>query len=92
MDLHDRAFDRELAALLFEQPRALHQLALVELPLRLGGVEQGERRQGVVALAALGRRLRDRLGVRHRQGRHRNLRLGGVRLQADVCRTRLETG
>src|SRR5205823_4362545 len=29
MDLHDRAFDRELAALLFEQPRALHQLALV---------------------------------------------------------------
>ena len=33
MDLDDRAFDRELAALLLEQPRAVHQLALVDLAL-----------------------------------------------------------
>ena len=33
MDLDDRALDRELAALLLEQPRAIHQLALVDLPL-----------------------------------------------------------
>ena len=35
MDLHDRAFDRELAALLLEQARAVHQLALVDLALGL---------------------------------------------------------
>ena len=35
VDLDDRAFDRELAALLLEQPRAVHQLALVDLLLGL---------------------------------------------------------
>ena len=34
MDLGDGAVDRELAALFFEQPRAVHQLALVDLPDR----------------------------------------------------------
>ena len=31
VDLDDGALDRELAALLLEQPRAFHQLALVDL-------------------------------------------------------------
>ena len=69
MDLHDRALDRELAAFLFEQARAVHQLALVDLALGLGRVEQRERRQGVLALAALGRRLGHRLRIGQRQRR-----------------------
>ena len=44
MNLRDRAFDRELAALLFEQARAFHQLALVDLPLGLRRIEQRQRR------------------------------------------------
>ena len=35
MDLDDGAFDGELAALFFEQPRAFHQLALIDFPLIL---------------------------------------------------------
>ena len=72
MNLDDRAFDRELAALLLEQPRAVHQLALVDLALGLRRVEQRERRQRVLALAALGRRLRRRLGIGQRQRRRRH--------------------
>ena len=34
VDLDDRALDRELAALLLEQPRAFHQLAFVDLAAR----------------------------------------------------------
>ena len=49
VDLHDRAFDRELAALLFEQPRAFHQLALVDLALGLRRIEQRQRRERVGA-------------------------------------------
>ena len=45
VDLHDAAFDGELAALLLELPRALHQLALVDLALAPRRVEQRERRQ-----------------------------------------------
>ena len=43
---------------------AVHQLALVDLALGLRRVEQRERRQRVVALAPLGRRLRRRLRIR----------------------------
>ena len=49
MDLHDAAFDRELAALLLEQPRAVHQLALVDLALGL------RRRRAAPAAAACSR-------------------------------------
>ena len=52
MDLDDRAFDRELAALLLEQARAVHQLALVDLALGFGRVEQRKRRQRVRPLLA----------------------------------------
>ena len=52
MDLDDGAFDRELAALLLEQPRAVHQLALVDLPLALRRVEQRQRRQRVGAASS----------------------------------------
>ena len=45
MDLDDGALDGELAALLFEQPRGVHQLALVDLALVLRRVEQRDRRQ-----------------------------------------------
>jgi hypothetical protein len=50
VNLHDRAFDRELPALVFEQPGAFHELALVDLPLGLRRVEQGHRRERVFAL------------------------------------------
>ena len=60
MNLHDRAFDRELAALFLEQPRALHQLALVDLPLGLRRIEQRHRRQREAAHPALDRRARRR--------------------------------
>ncbi len=71
MDLHDRAFDRELAALLLEQPRAFHQLALVDLALDLGRVEQRQRRQRVAAHAALDRRARGGVALAERQRRRR---------------------
>ncbi len=76
MDLRDRPLDRELAAFLFQQARAVHQLALVDLALGLGRVEQRQRRQGIVALAPLGRRFghRLRVGQRQRRGRHGDLR------------------
>ena len=64
MNLHDRAFDRELAALLLQQPRAVHQLALVDFAFRLRRVQESEGRQGVVPFAALRRRLRRRLRIR----------------------------
>ena len=79
VNLHDAALDRELAALLLEQPRAVHQLALVDLALGLRRVEQRDRRQRVVALAALGRRLRRRLGIGQRQRRRDDLRRLGRR-------------
>ena len=77
VDLHDRAFDRELAALLLEQPRPFHQLALVDLPLALRRVEQRQRRERVRPPLALGRQL-VRLGQRQRRGRrHRRLLIAG---------------
>ena len=51
MNLDDRTFDREFAALLFEQPRAVHQLALVDLAFAARRVEQRERRQRIGAFA-----------------------------------------
>ena len=54
MDLDDRALDGELAALLLEQPRRFHQLALVDLALGLRRIEQRRRRQRVAAQPALG--------------------------------------
>ena len=79
MDLHNAALDRELATLLLEQPRAVHQLALVDLAFGLGGVEQRGGRQRVVALASLGRRLRGRfdLGQGKRGRGHAHLRRPG---------------
>src|SRR5206468_37996 len=78
-DLHNAALDRELATLLLEQPRAVHQLALVDLAFGLGGVEQRGGRQRVVALASLGRRLRGRfdLGQGKRGRGHAHLRRPG---------------
>ena len=74
MDLRDLAFDGELAALLLELPRRVHQLALVDLALGLGGVEQRRRRQRERAVRALRRRL-ERLGLGQRQRRRRVRRL-----------------
>ena len=77
MDLHHRAFDRELAALLLEMPGGVHQLALVDLPFALRGIEQRGRRQHVGAVAPRRRRHRLRLGERQRGRRrhaHRRLR------------------
>jgi len=71
MDLRDGAFDGELAAFLFEQARAIHQFALVDLADRLRRVEQRGGRQGVVAFAPFGRRLGGRLRVGQRQCRRR---------------------
>ena len=65
------ALDGELAALVLEQPRAIHQLAFVDLALGLGRVEQRERRQRVAAHAALDRRARDGVGLAQRQRRRR---------------------
>ena len=81
VDLHHVPLDRELAALLLELPGAVHELPLVDFLLRLGRVEQRERRLRVGAVALLlGRQL---LGVRQRQRRlHRRRRgrliAGGV--------------
>ena len=52
MNLRDLSLDGELAALLLELPRRVHQLALVDLLLGLRGVEQRQRRQRERALAA----------------------------------------
>ncbi len=70
VDLHHRALDRELAALLLEVPGRVHQFALVHLALGLGRIEQRRRRQHVGALAAFGWRPADRLdlGERKRRG------------------------
>ena len=57
MDLRDLAFDRELAALLLELPRGVHQLALVDLALGLRRVEQRQRRQREGAVLPLRGRL-----------------------------------
>ena len=43
VNLDDGPRDRELAALLLEQPRRLHQLAFVDLPLGARGIEQRRR-------------------------------------------------
>ena len=51
MNLRDGAFDGELAAFLFEQARAFHQLALVDLPLGLRRIEQRQRRNRERAVA-----------------------------------------
>ncbi len=55
MNLDDRAFHGKFAALLFEQPRRIHQFAFVNLVLVLGSVEQREGRRRVAALAPFGR-------------------------------------
>jgi hypothetical protein len=72
VNLDDRPLDGELAALLLEEPRAVHQLALVDLALATGCVEQRQRRQRVAVLAALGRcvtlRFRERQRSGHREG------------------------
>ena len=83
-----RALDRELAAFLLEQPRAVHQLALVDLALGLRRVEQRERRQRVLALAALGRRLGRRFRIGQRQRRAGMVTFGGFGGANDLgCRT-----
>ena len=74
VNLHHRAFDGELAALLLEQARRVHQLALVDLALGLRRIEQRRRRQRVAAQAALGGAAADRLGIGQRQ-RRRDRRL-----------------
>ena len=67
VDLDDGAFDGELAALLFEQARGVHQLALVDLAAGPSAASSSvTRRQHVRALAAFGRRLR-RVGGVERQ-------------------------
>ena len=77
MNLRDLALDGELAALLLELPRRVHQLALVDLALGLRRVEQRRRRQRERALPALRRRLQ-RLGLGQRQRR---------RLRPSCCAT-----
>ncbi len=89
MDLGDRAFDRELAAFLLEQAGARHQLAFVDLTLRLRRVEQRHRRQHVVADSALGGCLGRRLGVGQRQWRRRN---DGARARLRLQRDSLRSG
>ena len=59
MNLDNGAFDGEFAALVFEQARAVHQLALVDLDGAASGIEERNGRQGVGALAPLGRSFRD---------------------------------
>src|SRR5215471_13929602 len=49
------AFDSELAALLFEQARAVHQFPFVDAALLLARVEQGQRRERVLAFLPIGR-------------------------------------
>ena len=65
----------------------VHQLALVDLALGLGRVEQRRRRQREGALAALGRRAADRLGLGQRQRRRAPAarRRGGGRLRAPAA-------
>ncbi len=67
VNLHHGALDRELAAFLLEVPGAVHELPLVDLLLAPGGVEQGQRRLrvGAVALLLGG----DLLRIRQRQRR-----------------------
>ena len=67
VDLRHLAFDGELAALLFELSRRLHQLALVDLALGLWRVEQRRGRQRELSPAL--RRCFERLGLRQRQRR-----------------------
>ena len=88
VNLDDRSFDRELAALLLEQPRPFHQLALVDLALGLRRVEQRHRRERVRALLALGRHLL-RLGQRQRR-RRRHRQLLDRRRGSGLGRRRLE--
>ena len=72
MDLDDRSFDRELAALFFEKPRAVHEFALVDFAFRFRRVEQRQRRERIGALFPLGRCA---LGIGQWQGRrHRRWR------------------
>ena len=88
MYLDDGSLDRELAALLLEQPRAVHELPLVDLALGLRRIEERQRRQRVVPLPPFRRRLCLRLRIRQRRrGRrqvdlwwtHRRRRLGADR-------------
>ena len=69
MNLDHRSLDGELAAFLFQQPRAVHQFAFVDLPLGLRRVEEGQRRQRVIALAAFRRRFGRGLEIRRRRRR-----------------------
>ena len=99
VDLHDRALDRELAALLLEVPRAVHQLALVDLALGPRRIEQRQRRQGEAAELPLDRRARRRRRPRRPSGsggvttraRSRS-RGGGCRLWPAPARRRGRAG
>ena len=75
MNLDDGAFDGELAALFLEQPRAVHQLALVDLLLAASARRAARGRQRERALLPFDRRL---VGLRQRQRRllHRHRRAG----------------
>ncbi len=70
MDLCHGAFDGKLAAFLFEQLRAFHELALVDLPFGFRRIEQGKGRH---------RERADPAGLarfRFRQRQHLRFRLG----------------
>ncbi len=95
VNLCDRAFDGELAALLLEQARAFHQLAFVDLALGFRRVEQRQRRNRECAVAP--RLPRFRIGQRQRRilDRLRPLRhhrwasfVGGTLVFVDRRRTR----
>jgi hypothetical protein len=100
VNLRDLALHRELAALVLELPRGLHQLALVDLPLDLRRIQQRRRRQREGAVAAGGgldgrgvgereRRRHFRRLSRH-DGRRRLQRRGGLRRAVRfLLRTRL---
>ncbi len=89
MNLDHRPFDRELAAFLFEQASAIHQLAFVDLAFGLRRVEERQRRQGVVALPAFRGRLRDRLRIGEWQWRRRHAHLWRARR---LCANAAEDG
>ena len=84
VNLHDRAFDRKLAALLLEETRGIHQFPFVDLAFRFRCVQQRNGRQHVIADAPFRWRLGGRLDVDQRQGRrhgrHSGRSLGNDRL------------
>ncbi len=78
MNLCDLSFDGELAALLGEQVRGFHQLALVDLAFRLGRIEQRRRRQRERPLLPLC----GRLGFLGQRQRGRRVRPSSARRRA----------